>query len=674
MSGAKKKRSETSSSGGGGDGARKRGRKMVVSKRESGGGKNAGAARKTSKGASGEPGSGEQGRVEAKEDEAGSALEKRQNVAAEENREGEGEEIRTDDDAEDSKVPPPDVEPLDQLDGLTLSESSSSAVAKAASTPAGEQSTPAVDQSAGKARVDQSDVLEGEGSSGPRHLRDQDDDQDTAVHETDGGGSGNSVADWESRLFIQGPAELLTEDFIKSRFSEFGQLEYVKLLYKSGKPKGMAFVKYISVDSASKAVRTVVENEDMVGSVPVKVSIAEPQKDKRRQKRQRDVPDSGSSNKKGLLSKHRKSAEAPSENNPKKKSNADNAGEADGEGRQAGPSSSSITKKRPNRRDLQGNRGGKQKKDGGGAAYNYQPYNLNYQGYDPYDWQQQQLMYRQGANAANFVAANTAEGGAAPGTNVNFMAMNQPFGLQSPPPQGPGAAGFYTYASPGTAAMAQQHPHPRAHHQFHPQMYAYPQQVVQHQGQQSQHYPFATANVPYFGNPGVTYSNAGWGVQPSAVPPQQQTAASGPVGRGPRRSGGKGASESNKSDSERPAKVEERERTKKTAKRGRNNARSGIRTLQEKFELFADETATSLLPLLDRFEEEGIDFQVFLALTQDDMRELGLKMGDRKRVVMAQEYFAKQGPDANRLEGDSDDERHRHKRLNRRPGDAADEE
>ena len=49
----------------------------------------------------------------------------------------------------------------------------------------------------------------------------------------------------------------------------------------------------------------------------------------------------------------------------------------------------------------------------------------------------------------------------------------------------------------------------------------------------------------------------------------------------------------------------------------------------------------SLLPLLDRFEEEGIDFQVFLALTQDDMRELGLKMGDRKRVVMAQEYFVK---------------------------------
>ena len=28
------------------------------------------------------------------------------------------------------------------------------------------------------------------------------------AHETDGGGSGNSVADWESRLFIQGPAEL----------------------------------------------------------------------------------------------------------------------------------------------------------------------------------------------------------------------------------------------------------------------------------------------------------------------------------------------------------------------------------------------------------------------------------------------------------------------------------
>ena len=79
----------------------------------------------------------------------------------------------------------------------------------------------------------------------------------------------------------------------------------------------------------------------------------------------------------------------------------------------------------------------------------------------------------------------------------------------------------------------------------------------------------------------------------------------------------------------------------KTAKRGRKNARFGIRTLQEKFELFADETATSLLPLLDRFEEEGIDFQVFLALTQDDMRELGLKMGDRKRVVMAQEYFVK---------------------------------
>ena len=94
-------------------------------------------------------------------------------------------------------------------------------------------------------------------------------------------------ADWESRLFVQGPADLLTEEFIQENFSEYGQLEYVKLLYKAGKPKGMAFVKYTTVAGASNAVKTVNENEDMVGSVPLKVSIAEPQKGKR-QKRRRD--------------------------------------------------------------------------------------------------------------------------------------------------------------------------------------------------------------------------------------------------------------------------------------------------------------------------------------------------------------------------------------------------
>ena len=50
----------------------------------------------------------------------------------------------------------------------------------------------------------------------------------------------------------------------------------------------------------------------------------------------------------------------------------------------------------------------------------------------------------------------------------------------------------------------------------------------------------------------------------------------------------------------------------------------------------------SLLHIMHRFEEESIDFQVFLALTEDDMKELGLKMGDRKRVAMAQAYFTNQ--------------------------------
>ena len=80
-------------------------------------------------------------------------------------------------------------------------------------------------------------------------------------------------ADWESRLFVQGPADLLTEEFIQENFSEFGQLEYVKLLYKAGKPKGMAFVKYTTVAGASNAVKTVNENEDMVGSVPLKLVL-----------------------------------------------------------------------------------------------------------------------------------------------------------------------------------------------------------------------------------------------------------------------------------------------------------------------------------------------------------------------------------------------------------------
>ena len=59
----------------------------------------------------------------------------------------------------------------------------------------------------------------------------------------------------------------------------------------------------------------------------------------------------------------------------------------------------------------------------------------------------------------------------------------------------------------------------------------------------------------------------------------------------------------------------------------------------EKLEHFDDETSMSLLHIMPRFEEENIDFQVFLALTEDDMKELGLKMGDRKRISMAQAYF-----------------------------------
>ena len=71
----------------------------------------------------------------------------------------------------------------------------------------------------------------------------------------------------------------------------------------------------------------------------------------------------------------------------------------------------------------------------------------------------------------------------------------------------------------------------------------------------------------------------------------------------------------------------------------RNEQKNGLQLLREKLEHFDDETSMSLLHIMPRFEEENIDFQVFLALTEDDMKELGLKMGDRKRISMAQAYF-----------------------------------
>ena len=80
----------------------------------------------------------------------------------------------------------------------------------------------------------------------------------------------------------------------------------------------------------------------------------------------------------------------------------------------------------------------------------------------------------------------------------------------------------------------------------------------------------------------------------------------------------------------------------KRTKRGRKKVSAGIELLRVKLELFDDETSMSLLHIMHRFEEESIDFQVFLALTEDDMKELGLKMGDRKRVAMAQAYFTNQ--------------------------------
>jgi len=119
----------------------------------------------------------------------------------------------------------------------------------------------------------------------------------------------------------------LTEEFIQENFSEYGQLEYVKLLYKGGKPKGMAFVKYTTVSGASNAVKTVNENEDMVGTVPVKVSIAEPQKGKR-QKRRRDnntpQQDQNNTQKRSSNARQRKSSSQSNERFLQTSGNANN--------------------------------------------------------------------------------------------------------------------------------------------------------------------------------------------------------------------------------------------------------------------------------------------------------------------------------------------------------------
>ena len=477
---------------------------------------------------------------------------------------------------------------LDRLDELSLSEPSVVKSSRRASHPQSNE-----DESPGVAvDVERENLLAkkvgGKGASG-----------DVGVGEDTGsvhvgkqeeihsmGIPGKVDEDWESRLFVQGPSKLLTEEFIQENFSEFGSLEYVKLLYKGGKPKGMAFVKFTSVQAASLAVRTVVENEDMVGTVPVKVSIAEPQKEPKQKKTKESV------------------AEPQKEPKPQN-CKINQKRQRDSPNPEATAASRQRKIDKPRRTPM------------AAVTPSFQP-----QSYLPY-----QAQYLDGALAV------------APIVDTRGMPMNMPMGMPVPPFH-PGH-----YAPPGVGFLAgtsggfdwQQHQHgffPGQGHVPHNNgVYGYPMHMhmaanvmasAQQHEQRAQH--FAGYSTP----PNVNAAGVDHAVELSKR----------------KKRGTKRNSEMNSPKSEclidRGEQVDEASRGSSSAKRGRMKAHIPSTTLQQKLEHFEEETATSLLPLLDRFEEEGIDFQVFLALTQEDMKELGLKMGDRKRVVMAQEFFTEQ--------------------------------
>ena len=434
-------------------------------------------------------------------------------------------------------------------------------------------------------------------------------------------------ADWESRLFVQGPADLLTEEFIQENFSEYGQLEYVKLLYKAGKPKGMAFVKYTTVAGASNAVKTVNENEDMVGSVPLKVSIAEPQKGKR-QKRRRDnntlQNDQNNNQKRSSSARKKNQASQP---NDRDHSGVGNSGSR--KTRFKSNETSSINSTNFNQHDVRNEAFLHQQRH----QHQYPQIFSHPTGFHNFPNHHQQIgIMQQGFiptpslvyyNPVYEDQVNHNRQFPAAATGMEWQSYNAPMYYHHQVQAAQHTAGFATGMRPGQRnafnVVVQSSPNTN------PQIPNIPNNgtAVNHQ--------LETRDLNNTKEAISQRTTIQAGLSQRSEVSSSPNANNVDSNRVDDRGGKNGAYSDVNGKSEGDSKM--------NLKTIRNEQKNGLQLLREKLEHFDDETSMSLLHIMPRFEEENIDFQVFLALTEDDMKELGLKMGDRKRISMAQTYF-----------------------------------
>ncbi len=85
-------------------------------------------------------------------------------------------------------------------------------------------------------------------------------------------------------IYVGNLSESISEDMLNKMFSEFGEVESVKLIKDrySGISKGFAFVEMPSNSEADKAIKAL--NRKYIGGQDIKVNQADPDGKKRRKK------------------------------------------------------------------------------------------------------------------------------------------------------------------------------------------------------------------------------------------------------------------------------------------------------------------------------------------------------------------------------------------------------
>jgi RNA recognition motif-containing protein len=87
-----------------------------------------------------------------------------------------------------------------------------------------------------------------------------------------------------SRLFVKGGSEAMTEEFLQTRFGEYGELDHIQVVYTkdTNEPKGFAFVKFRTAEDAQIALKAICDTRKGVvqtsqgNDIRLEVTIAQP--------------------------------------------------------------------------------------------------------------------------------------------------------------------------------------------------------------------------------------------------------------------------------------------------------------------------------------------------------------------------------------------------------------